>query len=73
MPKVKTNSAAKKRFTFTGTGKIKRRHAYKSHILTKKSKKRKRNIILFINRMSSSKCRKRPLAVKTIQKNAKIS
>ncbi len=39
-----TNSAAKKRFTFTGTGKIKRRHAYKSHILTKKSKKRKRNL-----------------------------
>ena len=44
MPKVKTNSAAKKRFTFTGTGKIKRRHAYKSHILTKKSKMRKRNL-----------------------------
>ena len=44
MPKVKTNFAAKKRFTFTGTGKIKRRHAYKSHILTKKSKKRKRNL-----------------------------
>ena len=44
MPKVKTTSAAKKRFTFTGTGKIKRRHAYKSHILTKKSKKRKRNL-----------------------------
>ncbi|MBQ4005630.1 MAG: 50S ribosomal protein L35, partial [Muribaculaceae bacterium] len=42
--KVKTNSGAKKRFTFTGTGKIKRRHAYKSHILTKKSKKRKRNL-----------------------------
>ena len=41
MPKVKTNSAAN---TFTGTGKIKRRHAYKSHILTKKSKKRKRNL-----------------------------
>ena len=41
MPKVKTNSAAKKRFTFTGTGKIKRRQ---SHILTKKSKKRKRNL-----------------------------
>ena len=44
MPKVKTNYGAKKRFTFTGTGKIKRRHAYKSHILTKKSKKRKRNL-----------------------------
>ena len=44
MPKVKTNSGAKKRFTFTGTGRIKRKHAYKSHILTKKSKKRKRNL-----------------------------
>ena len=41
MPKVKTKSSAKKRFTVTGTGKIKRKHAYKSHILTKKSKKRK--------------------------------
>ncbi|MDO9511759.1 MAG: 50S ribosomal protein L35 [Bacteroidales bacterium] len=44
MPKMKTKSSAKKRFTFTGTGKIKRKHAYKSHILTKKSKKRKRNL-----------------------------
>ena len=45
MPKVKTNSGAKKRFTFTGTGKIKRRHAYHSHILTKKTKKQKRNLV----------------------------
>jgi large subunit ribosomal protein L35 len=44
MPKVKTNSGAKKRFAFTGTGKIKRKHAYKSHILTKKTKKQKRNL-----------------------------
>ena len=44
MPKIKTNSGAKKRFTFTGTGKIKRKHAYKSHILTKKTKKQKRNL-----------------------------
>ena len=44
MPKVKTNSGAKKRFNFTGTGKIKRKHAYKSHILTKKTKKQKRNL-----------------------------
>ena len=44
MPKVKTNSGAKKRFSFTGTGKIKRRHAYHSHILTKKTKKQKRNL-----------------------------
>lgn len=41
MPKQKTKSGAKKRFKLTGTGKIKRKHAYKSHILTKKSKKRK--------------------------------
>jgi large subunit ribosomal protein L35 len=47
MPKMKTKASAKKRFTFTGTGKIKRRHAYKSHILTKKSKKRKRNLGYF--------------------------
>ena len=44
MPKVKTNSGAKKRFTFTGTGKIRRKHAYKSHILTKKTKKQKKNL-----------------------------
>ncbi len=41
MPKMKTKSSAKKRFKVTGTGKIKRKHAFKSHILTKKSKKRK--------------------------------
>lgn len=44
MPKIKTKSAAKKRFSLTGTGKIKRKHAYHSHILTKKSIKRKRNL-----------------------------
>lgn len=44
MPKMKTNSGAKKRFEITGTGKIKRKHAYKSHILTKKTTKRKRNL-----------------------------
>jgi large subunit ribosomal protein L35 len=44
MPKVKTKSGAKKRFTLTASGKIKRKHAYKSHILTKKSIKRKRNL-----------------------------
>jgi large subunit ribosomal protein L35 len=42
MPKMKTNSSAKKRFKVTGTGKIKRKHAYKRHILTKKSTKAKR-------------------------------
>ena len=44
MPKMKTNSGAKKRFTLTGTGKIKRKHAFKSHILTKKTTKQKRNL-----------------------------
>jgi large subunit ribosomal protein L35 len=44
MPKMKSKSGAKKRFDLTGTGKIKRKHAYKSHILTKKAKKRKRNL-----------------------------
>ena len=44
MPKMKTKSGAKKRFKLTASGKIKRKHAFKSHILTKKSKKRKRNL-----------------------------
>ena len=44
MPKMKTKSSAKKRFKLTGTGKIKRKHAFKSHILTKKATKRKRNL-----------------------------
>jgi len=44
MPKMKSKSGAKKRFQLTGTGKIKRKHAYHSHILTKKTKKRKRNL-----------------------------
>jgi large subunit ribosomal protein L35 len=47
MPKMKVNSGSKKRFTLTGTGKIKRKHAYKRHILTKKAKKRKRNLGYF--------------------------
>ena len=44
MPKVKTKRAAAKRFKVTGTGKLKRMKAYKSHILTKKTTKRKRNL-----------------------------
>ena len=44
MPKIKTNRAAAKRFKATGTGKLKRNKAYNSHILTKKSTKRKRNL-----------------------------
>jgi large subunit ribosomal protein L35 len=47
MPKMKTKGGAKKRFKLTGSGKIKRKHAYVSHILTKKSKKRKRNLGYF--------------------------
>ena len=44
MPKMKTKSGAKKRITLSGTGKLVRKHAYKSHILTKKTKKQKRNL-----------------------------
>ena len=44
MPKMKSVSSAKKRFSLTATGKIKRKHAFKSHILTKKATKRKRNL-----------------------------
>ena len=56
MPKIKTNSGAKKRFTLTGTGKIKRKHAFKSHILTKKTKKQKRNLTHFgtVSRVDAS-------------------
>ena len=44
MPKMKSNRAASKRFKLTGTGKVRRFKAYASHILTKKSQKRKRNL-----------------------------
>ena len=44
MPKIKTHSGAKKRFKLTASGKVKRRHAYKNHILNKKTTKRKRNL-----------------------------
>lgn len=44
---MKTVSGAKKRFSITGSGKIKRKHAFKSHILTKKATKRKRNLTYF--------------------------
>ncbi len=44
MPKIKTHTGAKKRFKLTKNGKVKRAHAYKSHILNKKSTKRKRNL-----------------------------
>lgn len=59
MPKLKTNCGAKKRFTLTGSGKIKRKHAYKSHILTKKTKKRKRNLTHFglVNKVDEKQVR----------------
>ena len=44
MPKIKTHSGAKKRFNLTKNGKVKRAHAFKSHILNKKTTKRKRNL-----------------------------
>ena len=44
MPKIKTHSGAKKRFKLTKTGKVKRAHAFKSHILNKKTTKRRRNL-----------------------------
>ena len=44
MPKVKTHSGAKKRFSLTGTGKIKRKHAFKNHMLNKKQTKQKRRL-----------------------------
>lgn len=44
MPKMKRNSSAKKRFKVTATGKIKRKHAFKRHILTKKTTKQKRRL-----------------------------
>ena len=57
MPKMKTKSAAKKRFAVTGSGRIKRKHAYHSHILTKKSNKRKR-ILASTMVMSNADARK---------------
>ena len=44
MPKIKTHSGAKKRFSLTGTGKVKRNHMLRNHILSKKTTKRKRNL-----------------------------
>jgi large subunit ribosomal protein L35 len=60
MPKMKTNSGAKKRFTLTGTGKIKRKHAFKSHILTKKTTKQNRNLthITLVNKADEGNVKK---------------
>lgn len=64
MPKMKTNAGAKKRFDFTGTGKIKRKHAYHSHILTKKTNKRKRNLDKSAVLTSADEAKMRKLLVK---------
>ena len=57
---MKTNSGAKKRFALTGSGKIKRKHAFKSHILTKKTTKQKRNLthIGLVDRVDVSNVKK---------------
>ena len=64
MPKLKTNSGTKKRFTLTGSGKVKRKHAYKSHILTKKTKKQKRNLTHVAMLTSADEKRVKALLVK---------
>lgn len=58
---MKTKSGAKKRFKLSGTGKIRRKHAYKSHILTKKSTKRKRNLTKMTNVHSTDDARIREM------------
>ena len=64
MPKLKTNTGSKKRFTLTGSGKVKRKHAYKSHILTKKTKKQKRNLTHVAMLTSADEKRVKALLVK---------
>ena len=64
MPKLKTDSGSKKRFTLTGSGKVKRKHAYKSHILTKKTKKQKRNLTHVAMLTSADEKRVKALLVK---------
>jgi large subunit ribosomal protein L35 len=63
MPKMKTKSSAKKRFKVTGSG-IKRKHAFKSHILTKKSKKRKLALTLSVS--SQNRYEKHQTTIKII-------
>ncbi len=60
MPKMKTNAGSKKRFKLTGSGKIKRKHAFKSHILTKKTTKQKRNLTqsALVNKTDESNIKK---------------
>ena len=59
MPKLKTSRAAAKRFKKTGTGKLVRNKAYKSHILTKKSTKRKRNLRKDTEKIEEANCNKK--------------
>lgn len=60
MPKMKTHSAAKKRFTVTSKGKVKRAKAYRRHLLTSKTRKRKRNLrgVAFINECDACKVKR---------------
>ena len=60
MPKMKSNSGAKKRFTLTGTGRVKRKKAFASHILTKKSPKRKRNLrdATLVHKADEKRCKR---------------
>ena len=70
---MKTNSGSKKRFTLTGTGKIKRKHAFHSHILTKKTKKQKRNLC-YSTLVSTTECKpgERALSNEVIEKRTKV-
>ena len=61
MPKMKSHSGSKKRFKLTGTGKVQARHAYSSHILEKKSPKRKRSFALDIELSPNDRKRVRKL------------
>ena len=60
MPKLKTHSGAKKRFNLTKSGKVKRAHAFKSHILTKKTTKRKRSLrkMIYVKNSNEATIRK---------------
>lgn len=70
MPKMKTNSGAKKRFDFTGSGKIKRKHAYKSHILTKKTTKTKTQPDLFGSRRTGQRSCRQTASGKVVRYSA---
>lgn len=73
MPKMKSKSGAKKRFKFTGTGKIKRSHAFKSHILTKKTTKRKRRLTheTLVSESRFQECKRNACLLRKIKINVK--